>query len=76
MYSEQYYSVYWGEPEQAHTNGKNGAIVAFTNIYVEIRIINMNVIHSQKFTFKTQLITYTNASRCVFIMQMMIRIVY
>ena len=47
----------------------------FTNIYVEIQIIDTDVIHLLKFTFKSQLMTYTNTSRCVFITQMIIGVV-
>ena len=45
------------EPEQAHTSVKNGMSITFAKIYVEIRINGTSVMRSQKFKFKSQVIT-------------------
>ena len=50
---------------EPHTNGKNGMSIAFVRIYMEIRINGTNVMHSQKFTFKSQVIIYKCFRMCV-----------
>ena len=49
---------------EPHTSGKNGASVAFVKIYVEIQINGMNVMCSQKLTFKIW-ISYKCFRMCV-----------
>ena len=53
--------VNWGKP---YTSGKNGTNVAFTKIYVEIRITGTSIMHSQKFIFKNRVITYKCFQMC------------
>ena len=50
---------------EPHTSGKNGMSIAFVRIYMEIQINGTNVMHSQKFTFKIQVIIYKCFQMCV-----------
>ena len=50
---------------EPHTSGKDGMSIAFVRIYMEIWINGTNIMHSQKFTFKRQVIIYKCFQMCV-----------
>ena len=48
-----------------HTSGKNGTNIAFTKIYAEIWINGTSIMCSQRFTFKSRVITDKCFRLCV-----------
>ena len=65
MYVFMYVCIYWVSLSKPHTSSRNGMSVAFTKIYVEIRINGTSVMRSKKFTFKHWVIPYKCFRVCV-----------